>query len=79
MWKEFDSLVENDTFKWQKAPRNRNIVSSVCVFFFGGGGTIKVKLMEVMSIKHDLWPRATRKDYKETFTLMINMAFIRLL
>ena len=28
MQKEFDSLVENNTFEWQKAPRNKNIVGS---------------------------------------------------
>ena len=29
--KEFDSLVEN-TFEWQKTPRNKNIVCSRWVF-----------------------------------------------
>ena len=28
MQKEFDSLVENNTFEWQKAPRNKTIVGS---------------------------------------------------
>ena len=28
MKREFDSLVENNTFEWQKAPRNKNTVDS---------------------------------------------------
>ena len=32
MQKEFNSLVENNTFEWQKAPRNRKIVSSSWLF-----------------------------------------------
>ena len=28
MKREFDSLVENNTFEWQKVPRNKNIVGS---------------------------------------------------
>ena len=28
MRKEFDSLVEINTFEWQKAPQNKNIISS---------------------------------------------------
>ena len=34
MWREFDSLVENNTFEWQKAPRNKNIVSSGWFFYY---------------------------------------------
>ena len=30
--REFDSLIENNTFEWQKAPRNKNIVSSRWIF-----------------------------------------------
>ena len=33
MRKEFDSFVENNTFEWQRAPRNKNIVGSRCFFF----------------------------------------------
>ena len=32
MRREFDSLIENDIFEWQKAPRNINIVG--CKYFF---------------------------------------------
>ena len=32
MKREFDFLVENNTFEWQKAPRNKN-VGSRCFFF----------------------------------------------
>ena len=32
MQREFDSLVENNTFECQKASRNKNIVSSRCFF-----------------------------------------------
>ena len=34
MKKEFDSLVENDTFEWQKAPQSKNIIGSRCFFFY---------------------------------------------
>ena len=33
MQRESDSL-ENDTFEWQKAPRNKNIVGSRLFFFY---------------------------------------------
>ena len=32
MKREFDSLVEKNTFEWQKAPRNKSIVCSWRVF-----------------------------------------------
>ena len=32
MRKEFDSMVKNDTFEWQKAPKNKNIIGSTWVF-----------------------------------------------
>ena len=32
--KEFDPLVKDNTFEWQKAPRNKNIVGSRCFFFY---------------------------------------------
>ena len=32
MKREFDSLVENNTFEWQKVQKNWNIISSKCFF-----------------------------------------------
>ena len=52
---EFDSILENTTFEWQKAPRNKNIV--VSWWFF----TIKSKSDGSHDVKRDLWPRTTRK------------------
>ena len=77
MQREFDSLVDNNTFEWQKAPRNKNIVSSRWFF------TIKSKSDE----SHDYEARFVvkyysqiyGKDYRETFAPMTNMDFIRLL
>ena len=77
MWREFDSLVENNTFEWQKAPRNKNIVSSGWIF------TIKSKsdgrhVYKVCFIAKG-YSQIYGKDYRETFTPKTNMASIRLL
>ena len=34
MRKEFDSLVENNTFEWQKALKNKNIIGSRWFFYY---------------------------------------------
>ena len=34
MWGEIDSLVENNTFEWKKASRNKNIVGSKWFFYY---------------------------------------------
>ena len=31
---EFDPLIENNTFEWQKAPQNKNIISSRWFFYY---------------------------------------------
>ena len=77
MQREFDSLVENDTFEWQKAPRNKHIVGSWWFF------TIKCKSDESHEYKAcfvaKCYLQIYDKDYKETCTPKINMASIRLL
>ena len=81
MEREFDSLVENNTFKWQKAPSkvrsNKNIVSSRWFF------TIKSKSNRSHEYKARFiakgYSQIYGKDYRETFALMTNMASIRLL
>ena len=74
--REFDFLIENNTFEWQKAPRNKNVVCSRWIF------TIKSKSngsheYQVCFIAKG-YSQIYGKDYKETFTLII-MASIRLL
>ena len=51
--KEFNSLEEKDTFEWQKALKDKNIVGSRWVY------TLKYK--RDGSYKPDLWPSATCK------------------
>ena len=43
MQREFDSLVENN-FEWQKAPRNKNIVSSM----------VSIRLLLQIAVQYDL-------------------------
>ena len=75
--KEFDSLVENNTFEWQKALKNKNIIGSRCFF------TIKSKSDRGHEYKAHFIAKGHSqkygKDYRETFTLTTNMASIRLL
>ena len=77
MRREFDSLVENNIFEWQKAPRNKNIVSSRWFFTrkSKSDGSHNYKACFVAKVYSQIYS----KDYRETFTLMTNMAFIRLL
>ena len=80
MKREFDSLVENNVFEWQKAPRNKNIVGCRCFFLFFF--TIKSKNDRSHVYKTHLvakgYSHIYDKDYRKTFALMINMASIRL-
>ena len=77
MRKEFDSLAENDTFEWQKAPKNKNIIG--CRWFF----TIKSKCNGGHESKARFvakgYSQIYGKDYRETFAPTTNMVSIRLL
>ena len=77
MWKEFDSLVENNTFEWQKALRDKNIVGSRWVY------TWKYKQDESYEYKARFvgkgYLQIYGKDYRKGFASMTNMASIRLL
>ena len=76
VWKEFDSLVEN-TFEWQKGPRDKNIVGSRWVYpqKYKHDGSYEYKAWFVAKGYSQIYD----KDYRETFTLTTNMASIRLL
>ena len=75
--KEFNSLVENNTFEWQKAPQNKNIIGSWLFF------TIKSKSDGSHEYKGHFIAKGHSqiygKDYRETFTQTTNMGSIRLL
>ena len=77
MQKEFDSLVKNNTFKWQKSPKDENIVGSRWVY------TLKYKQDRIYEYKARFvakgYLKIHGKDYRETFTQTTNMASIRLL
>ena len=73
---EFDSLVENNTFQWQKAPRNENIVGSRWFFITKSKSDRSHEYKAHFVAKGYL--QIYGKDYGETFT-MTNMASIRLL
>ena len=77
MRREFHSLVKNNTFEWQKAPRNKNIGSSRLFF------TIKSKSDGSHEYKACFidkgYSQIYGKDYRETFAPTTNMASIRLL
>ena len=78
MMREFDSLVENNTFEWQKAPKNKNIIGSIFFLF-----TIKGKSDRSHVYKAHLIAKGHSqicgKDYRETFILTTSMASKRLL
>ena len=75
---EFDSLVENYTFEWQKATKIKNIVGSRWGFF-----TIKSKNDAIHEYEARLvakgYSQIYGKDYRQTFSLTTNMASIGLL
>ena len=77
MSRKFDSFVENNTFEWQKAPRNKNIVSRRWTFTMksksNGSHEYKVRFMAKG------FSQIYSKDYKETFAITTIMASIRLL
>ena len=73
MQKKFDSLGENNTFKWQKAPRDKNIVSNWWLF------TIKSKHEYKVQFVTKGYSQIYGEDYRETFALMTNMVSIMLL
>ena len=75
--REFDSLIENNTFEWQKAPRNKNIVSSRWIFTMKSksNGSHEYKVCIIAKGYSQIYG----KDYKETFALTTIMASIRLL
>ena len=77
MRKELDFLVENNTFEWQKALKNKNIISSRRFF------TIKSKSDEGHEYQIHFvakgYSQIYDKDYRETFIPTTNIAFIRLL
>ena len=58
MQREFDSLVGNNTFEWQKAPRNKTIVGSRW-----GGGTIKSK----SDRSHEYKASSVAKGYSQIY------------
>ena len=51
---EFDSLVGNNTFEWQKAPSNKNIVDSRWFFI-------------IKSKRHVYKARFVAKDYSQIY------------
>ena len=75
--KEFDSFVENNTFEWQKAQKDKNTVESRWVY------TQKYKQDGSYEYKTQFaakgYSQINDKDYRETFAPMTNMASIRLL
>ena len=77
MRREFVSLVENNTFEWQKAPTNKNIIGSRWFF------TVKSKSNRSYEYKGcfvaKVYLEIYGKDYRGTFTMTTNMASIRLL
>ena len=77
MQREFDSLVKNNTFEWQKAPSNKNIVGSRWFFTTKSksDGSHEYKVHFVANGYSQIYG----KDYRETFAPMTNMASIRLL
>ena len=77
MQKEFDSFVENNTFEWQKASRNKNIVGSRLFFTIKSksGGSHEYKAWFVARG----YSQMHAKYYWETFAPITNMALIRLL
>ena len=77
MCKKFDSLVENNTFQWQKALKDKNIVGSRWVF------TLKYKQDESYEYKTQFVAKSFSqiygKDYREIFALTTSIGSIRLL
>ena len=69
--REFDSLIENNTFEWQKAPRNKNIFTLKSK----SNGSHEYKVRFIAKGYSQIYG----KDYKEIFTLTTIMASIRLL
>ena len=65
MHKEFDSLVENSTFEWQKAPKDKNIVGSKWVY------TLKYKQDRSYEYKARFvakgYSQIYGENYRETF------------
>ena len=73
MQKEFDSLVENNTFEWQKALKDRNIIGTKWVH------TQKYKHDRSHEYKTRFVAKSYLKIYGEDhFAPMTNMASIRL-
>ena len=68
MRREFGSLIENNTFEWQKTLKNKNIIGSRCLFFF----TIKSKSDRSHESKAYFvakgYSQMYGKEYRETFT-----------
>ena len=77
MRREFDSRVENNTFEWQKAPRNKNIIGRRCFFTIKSkrDGSYKYKARFVAKGYSEIYG----KDNRETFAQTTNMASIKLL
>ena len=75
--REFDSLIENNTFEWQKVQEIKNIVSSRWIFTMKSksNGSHEYKVCFIAKGYSQIYG----KDYKETFTLTTIMASIRLL
>ena len=76
MRREFDSVVENNTFEWQKASRNKNIVGSRWFFTIKSksNGSHEYKARFVAKGYSQIY-----KDYRETFAPTTSMISIRLL
>ena len=77
MWREFDSLVENNAFEWQKALRNRNFVGSRWFFMIKSKSDRSHEYKACFVAKG--YSQIYGKDCRETFTPMTNIASIRLL
>ena len=64
---KFDSLVENNTVEWQKAPRDKNIVGSRWVYTRKNkhDGSYEFKAWFVVKSNSQIYV----EDYRETFAL----------
>ena len=77
MRREFDSLEENNTFEWQKVPRNKNIFSSRWFFTIKSKSDGNYEYIARFIAKG--YTQIYGKDYKETFASTTNMVSMRLL
>ena len=70
MQKEFDFFVENNTFEWQKAPRDKNIVSRRWLYTIKSRhvGSYAYKARSVAKSYSQIYG----KDYREIFALTTN-------